>query len=86
MLEAIFTISHETPTYMYIVDTGTAVKSVTNDVKNVLTYLSEHYNLGCRRLIYRDSTGQDDEILHDKGVFKGFKPGHVGINDLYATR
>jgi hypothetical protein len=64
---------------MYIIDIGTHEKSVTNDVENVLKHLSQYLNLGTRRLIYRDSQGNNDEILHENAIFKGFKPGHKGI-------
>jgi hypothetical protein len=77
-----FVIEKETDAYMYIIDTGVNEKSVTNDVVNVLAYLTENYNLENRRLIYRDSMGQIDEIKHYYGKFLSFFPGHSDIKDL----
>jgi len=82
MIASQFVIENETSDYMYIIDTGIDARSVTNDAGNVLSHLSTNFNLGNRRLIYRDSTGQIDEIVHDNGIFIRFKPGHIGINDL----
>ena len=82
MLQARFVIEQETDDYLYIIDTGVEERSVTHDAAAVLEFLTENYGLGNRRLIYRDSTGQNDEILHENGRFKGFAPGHVGITDL----
>jgi len=79
MLKSKFLIEYVSSEYMYIVDTGVSDRSVTNDVEAVLSYLSEHHGLGNRRLIYRDSQGEVDEIIRDNGVFKSFAPGHVGI-------
>jgi len=71
--------------YIYIEDRcdGTQ-KSVTNDAENVCKYLYNFLKVDERlqddiRIIYKDTDGQIDELLHDKGIFKGFKPGHVGI-------
>ena len=83
-MESKFIIATETPYFMYIIDTGEKEKSVTNDVEKVLSYLSQNFNLGNRRLIYRDSMGCVDEIIHDNGRFIKFKPGHKGIMDLIA--
>jgi len=80
-----YSVRRITDDYIYIVDDcGTHSKSVTNDVENVLSYLSEMYKLGNRRLFYRDSDGVIDEILHDNGKFITFAPGFIGISeDLY---
>jgi len=81
-MEAKFIIEKDTDKYMYIIDTGVHERSVTNDAEAVLEYLSENFSLGNRRLIYRDSMGQDDEIVHYYGKFAGYAPGHAGIYDL----
>lgn len=83
-MESKFIIKNQTPEFMYIIDTGEEEKSVTNDVQEVLFYLTKNLNLGNRRLIYCDSLGQNDEIIHNKEKFIEFKPGHQGINDLYS--
>ena len=77
-----FQIVHQTEEYIYIVDVGAGYWSVTNNAEKVLRYLIEHHQLGSRRLIYRDSEGQIDEILHDNGRFLDFAPGHRGIEKL----
>ena len=84
MVHSNFIISHETTEYMYIIDRGQQKnRSVTKDAENVVKHLYEKFKLGNRRLIYSDSEGNDDEMLHDgKGNFKGLKAGHKGI-DLY---
>ena len=82
MLRSKFAIEKATDKYLYIIDTGVLHKSVTNDAGAVLSYLSENHELGNRRLIYRDSHGRIDEIVHDSGTFKGFASGHAGIDDL----
>ena len=81
-LKSKFNIIRSTEEYVYIIDCETdGMKSVTNDAENVVSCLSEIYELGERRLIYRDSTGQIDEILHKNGRFSGFAAGYKGITD-----
>jgi len=82
MLRSKFAIERATDKYLYIIDTGVLHKSVTNDAGAVLSYLYENNELGNRRLFYRDSHGQIDEIVHDSGTFKGFARGHADIDDL----
>jgi len=81
-MDAKFVIEKDTEKYMYIVDTGTEERSVTNDVEAVLEYLSENFELWNRRLFYKDSSGNVDEIVHYYGKFLQFAPGHAGIFDL----
>lgn len=56
---------------VWIVDTNSAL-SVTNDAERVCVELALHY--GGRRIIYRDSTGAWDELVHDCGRFERFAP------------
>ena len=81
MVKSNFTINSQTDEYIYIINNGGENhKSVTNDLENVVKYLFDNYNLNNRRLIYCDSDGNNDEILHDgKGKFASFKAGHVEI-------
>jgi hypothetical protein len=81
-LSANFLYLHDTPEYLYIVDTGTDEKSVTNDAKAVVKFLYDNYELGNKRLIYRDTCGQINEILHNNGKFLDFAPGHKNIPTL----
>jgi len=78
-MEAKFYIEYQTDDYMYIIDTGIEEKSVQKDGKNVVAYLSENHNLGCRRLIYRNRHGMDYEIRHKGGKYVCSGVGHDGI-------
>jgi len=49
--------------------------SVTNDAEAVLMEIHHHIDLTGRDVTYRDTEGQVDRLLHEKGVFKGFAPG-----------
>lgn len=54
-------------------------KSITNDADWVAGELALHY--GGRRIFYRDSMGNWDEIVHDCGAFVCFKTARErGIN------
>jgi hypothetical protein len=65
--------------FIYLEDTGhNQFKTVTNDAEYVLNDLSEEYGIRDKRIFYKDSFGQIDEILHKNGVFSGFKYGHSG--------
>ena len=78
-LKSKFSIARCTEEYLYIIDCGGDTRTVTNDADNIVRFLSESYNLGNRRLIYRDSLGEIDEIIHENGQFKGFSCGYKGI-------
>jgi hypothetical protein len=47
--------------------------TVTNGVEYVVEELTSNYNLGNRRLLYIDSEGRTDEIIHENGNFISFK-------------
>jgi hypothetical protein len=47
-------------------------KSMTNDAEAVCRWAEEHYP-GCR-VLYRDTIGRVDEMVHERGTFCGFKP------------
>lgn len=51
---------------------GKAV-AVTNDAEAVVVELANKF--GRRRILYFDSDGNLDELLHEGGVFLGYKPG-----------
>lgn len=76
-------IDHERK-IVFIVDLNDGGMSVTNDAENVCTQAvsssimngDECVHLYNYRLFYRDSEGQWDELLHDKGEFKDFKFGN----------
>jgi len=51
-------------------------KTITNDAETVVLELVENGELpDDKRLFYYDSYGQLDEILHEKGKFKGIIAG-----------
>lgn len=77
-----FIIGHQTEEYIYILDISKDFDTITNTTQAVLSFLSKNCQLGDRRLIYRDSLGNIDEIVHEKGEFKRFTPGHSGIENL----
>jgi len=58
------------PPMVWIVDTN-GQKSVTNDSEAVCTVLQRSYPN--HRIIYRDSSGDWDELAHDRGWFIGFR-------------
>jgi hypothetical protein len=65
--------------FIYLEDIGhTQFKTVTNDAGYVLASLNEEYGIGDKRIFYKDSFGEIDEILHKNGVLTGFKHGHDG--------
>lgn len=71
--QAKFEVVRITPQVVYIIDTGhTGHRSVTNDVERVCEVMFLTY--GNRRVIYKDTQDRWDEIVHDHGVFKQFKP------------
>ena len=76
-----FTIEKETPEYVYIIDTGhNHTMTVTNDAEGVVEMLFNEHGLGDRRLFYKDSEGQVDELKHSGARFTGYSPGHKGID------
>lgn len=77
MRGARFEILHDRSTHEHLVirDVGPwdAHRSVTNDAENVVRRLYEQRFLADgRRLLYYDSDGSLDEILHESGRFIGF--------------
>ncbi len=48
-------------------------KSVTNDAEAVIADLATRGLLRGRRVIYRDTTGRWDKLLHDGMRFTGFR-------------
>jgi len=78
-LLSMFAIEQDTDEYMYIKDIGRNGKTLTNDAAAVCMNLFKFHNLGNRRLIYKDSAGDIDEMQHEAGVFIKFLPGHKGI-------
>jgi len=60
------------PPMVWIRDQDCGSKSVTNDAEAVCAIL--HRSYPNHRIIYRDSSGDWDELAHDRGWFIGFRP------------
>ena len=78
MARARYQIDHGDGDALHLVDLGPWDQhpTVTNDAEAVVRDLHRAGRLGRRRLFYRDSEGQVDEIRHDgQGRFLGFAPG-----------
>jgi hypothetical protein len=60
------------PPMVWIVDLDARRRSVANDAEAVCTLLQRSYPN--HRIIYRDSSGDWDELAHDRGWFIGFRP------------
>ena len=78
-MNAVFYIERETKDYIHIIDTGIKEKSIREEARAIVTHLNENYNLGDRRIIYRNRFGHDNEIKHRNGQFIFFCLGHKGI-------
>jgi DUF917 family protein len=67
-----FLIAHITDEYLYIIDTsfitGNSI-TVTDNISDVVKYLHDQFNLGNKRLIYRDIRKLDREIFHANELF-----------------
>jgi hypothetical protein len=57
---------------VFIVDNDDGHMSITNDAENVVRHVLADYP--DHQIIYRDTTGRWDELLHWNGQFSGFKP------------
>jgi hypothetical protein len=57
--------------FVFIVDMNMGM-SVTNDAENVVEEVVREY--GNKRVVYRDSTGRWDELVHEDGKFSRFAP------------
>jgi hypothetical protein len=74
-LRSMFHVEEITPDAVFIVDDCDEHQcmSVTNDAEQVTEFLFK--TIGDKRIFYKDTMGQWDELLHNKGVFQNFKPG-----------
>lgn len=60
------------PGMVWIRDLNLGNLSVTNDAERVCQEVNAQYPGS--RIIYQDSEGDWDELVHDTGVFRTFKP------------
>lgn len=72
-----FYVQEVTDDAVYIVDLANecGTMSVTNDAENVVANIAQEYSN--KRIIYRDTDGQWDELVHDNGRFLRFAPGRA---------
>lgn len=70
---AFYAIESVSEREVYIADQDNGSRTVTNDAENVARELYEQYGNVC--IYYTDTDGNVDQILHDRGEFKGFAPG-----------
>lgn len=62
---------------VFIVDDDNGGMSVTNAAEAVVKDIYEFY--GDRRIVYRDTMGEWDELLHNHGTFAGFSIYRDGV-------
>ena len=68
-----------TQDHVYITDADGPM-SITNAAEQVVWDMHQSGALRGRRLFYKDTNGDIDELLHDgQGGFRGFKLGHEGV-------
>lgn len=60
-----------TPRAVHLIDLDDGM-SVTNDAENVVAEVFNAYPN--RRIVYRDTMGCWDELVHNHGIFTGFAP------------
>jgi hypothetical protein len=54
---------------VYLEDPDDGHMSITNDAENVAEYYGQHGH----RIVYKDTMGVVDEIVHENGVFTDWK-------------
>lgn len=74
MRHADYAIVKTTPDIVFIKDLDLGGKSVTNNAEFVVAQIHEQHPH--RRVVYKDSNGDWDELVHDEGVFLHFAPYH----------
>ena len=68
-----FTVIRVQERIVFIVDNDNGL-SVTNDAEAVVDHLNDIYP--SFRVVYRDTDGNWDELVHVDGVFKRYAPYH----------
>lgn len=69
-VRANYRVCRETPEEVLIEDMNLGRMSVTNDADNVVAEVVSVY--GNKRILYIDSDGRTNELVHENGVFKKF--------------
>ena len=70
-MRALIRIDRVLPDRVFIIDCDGPM-SVTNDAEAVVKFINDMYP--GRRIIYCDTMGNWDELLHTNGTFNGFAP------------
>lgn len=65
--------------FIYLADENDGAMSITNDAEAVVMWANRLYPN--RRIIYRDTEGHWDELVHEDGVFKHFEFGFRDFHD-----
>lgn len=86
MLKCAFVISSVTDDAVFIIDTAneTGRMTVTNDAEEVVMYLYRCF--GNKRIFYKDTLDDWDELVHHHGKFKDFKSGIDLIREMEEIR
>lgn len=69
------------PLYLRDLSASRGSMTITNDAEAVVKHCAASGMLGRakdRRILYYDSEGDLDELVHDRGVFLGFKSAREG--------
>ena len=66
-----YIVDHVTEEIVFLIDEDGPL-SITNDAEAVCAFENKRYP--GRRIVYRDTQGQWDELTHENGVFTGFAP------------
>ena len=76
MMKCLFNISIVTPECtdeVFVIRDNDGQRSVTNSAEEVVEFLNNQGLLGSKRLLYYDTEGYKDELVHDgHGKFLGF--------------
>jgi hypothetical protein len=72
MLTCHWRIVRSTAEILYIEDVNDGGMSITNAAEHVCDLI--HHLHGNLRIVYRDTMGRWDELVHDAGVFLRFAP------------
>lgn len=69
-VRARYDFAAETSDYVFIIDRNDGARSVTNDAEAVVEEMNKDFP--GKRVIYRDTDGRWDELLHCNGKFISF--------------
>ncbi len=72
MRHADFRVVEETEDTIFIEDLNLGNLSVTNDAEWVIESLVRRYGVLNKKVVYKDTTGNWDELIHDGNVFLDF--------------